>query len=361
MEEIEIGDMPSNFINRRRAGSRRAVRKDVDLDFGASSRRKGDRRKKGKVSEQILDFFISHLTDEQKELVQHLKEKEDKKLVLVKYIFSVLPLFASVATAAFSYLIVIFKEKPIIDPVFIVVMFNILIVIMLGGMSTISIALIKYLSSLKTDSIIAMRQINCNRQAIYSALFAKVEGRYPSYSELSVNSNDRYNMMYGSHRKYPIDNMDFRRSYTEPCNYWMFSVLKWILKAGNFLFVFRPLIKRMPMTEMILNNKVPRVFHLSSDFFSMVSIAFLTLILMPLPLVGNMLLANLSKEVADKIIWNVGPWLTVSEIELSWLIGAGLTLIAMYIYLGFIVTTFKNTYQIIATALTADKEYSDKG
>ena len=115
------------------------------------------------------------------------------------------------------------------------------------------------------------------------------------------------------------------------------------------------------MTEMILNNKVPRVFHLSSDFFSMVSIAFLTLILMPLPLVGNMLLANLSKEVADKIIWNVGPWLTVSEIELSWMIGAGLTLIAMYIYLGFIVTTFKNTYQIIATALTADKEYSDKG
>jgi len=234
---------------------------------------------------------------------------------------------------------------------------NILIVIMLGGISTISIALIKYLSSLKTDSIIAMRQINCNRQALYSALFAKVEGRYPHYAELGVNDDGRYNLMYGRHRKFPIDNMDFRNSYSDPCNYWMFSVLKWILKTGHFLYVFRPIINRLPMSKMIMKNKVPRVFHLSSDFFSMLSIAFLTLLLMPLPLVGNLLLANLPVGEESQVVWSLGSWMTLNELEVSWLTGLGITLVTMYIYLGFVVSTFKNTYQIIDTALSSDKEY----
>lgn len=357
MEDIEIGNIPKSYNNRRRLSGRRAIKKNAVSGVSTVTRRKEERRKTGKISEKTLNFFISHIRDEQTELIQHLKEKEDKKLVLVKYIFSILPVFATVATVAFSYMIFIFKEKLDIDPAFIVIMFNMLIVIMLGGISTISIALIKYLSSLKTDSIIALRQINCNRQALYSALFAKVEGRYPRYPELDVNSNDRYSMLYGSHRKFPIDNMDFRKSYSEPSQFWMFSVLKWIFMAGNFLFIFRPLVRRFPMSDMIMENRVPRVFHVSSDFFSMLSIAFLTMLLMPLPLVGNMLLADLSKGDEYQVSLMLGPWITLNEIEISWLVGASITIIAMYIYLGFIVSTFKNTYKIIHAALASDKEY----
>ena len=359
MENITIGEMPDNFINKRKR-SRRKLRNKNDYCVAVNNKkdpRSGDRRKSGLISEDTLDYFISHVRAEQVELVQHLKEKEDKKLVLIKYIFSVLPVFATVATVAFSYMIVIFKEKLLIDPAFIVMMFNMLVVILLGGISTISIALIKYLSSLKTDSIIAMRQINCNRYALYSALFAKVEGRYPSYDELLVNSNDRYNMMHGSHRKFPIDNMDFRSSYTAPCNFWFFTALKWVLKLGNFLYIPRPLIKRLPMSEMILKDKIPRVFHLSSDFFSMLSIAFLTLLLMPLPLMGNILLGNLSLWKGNSDDFTIGQWVSLSHSDISWLIGGGLTLLALYIYMGFLISTFRNSYNIISTALASDKEF----
>lgn len=147
-------------------------------------RNENDRRQSRGVSKSALEQVTDILRDEQRSLISFIADKENKKqqvfrfqltaiAILATAIVTVLPLFeqfimrqgldGGVNEIIFDdYL----KEKIFLT----LIVFNVIGLIVISLVNLTSAAVIKQITSLKSNILLAVRQLNCNREAIQDAI-----------------------------------------------------------------------------------------------------------------------------------------------------------------------------------------------
>ncbi|SEN30276.1 hypothetical protein [Nitrosomonas marina] len=93
-------------------------------------------------------------------------------------------------------------------------MFNIAGSLAVIAVSLINVAVVRYVLSIKSNITLAVRQLNCNREAIQRAITAQLCGAYPTGLEYK-NKNEWSigNTLYLTHNKFPVDNTSLRHSF----------------------------------------------------------------------------------------------------------------------------------------------------
>ncbi len=73
---------------------------------------------------------------------------------------------------------------------------------------------IKYIAAFKSQSTLAIRQINCLRQALDSITYFKFEGKFPIHLK-ALAEGSIYFKTFGKHRKFPVGNEGFRNRFID--------------------------------------------------------------------------------------------------------------------------------------------------
>jgi len=90
--------------------------------------------------------------------------------------------------------------------------FNIIFGLVLFSIGLVNIVIIKELVSIHASRLITFRQMNCIRQAMDSVRFKKHEGRYPNDWKELKQTDTKYWLTFGKHRKLPIENSGLKAS-----------------------------------------------------------------------------------------------------------------------------------------------------
>lgn len=216
------------------------------------------------VADSELDDLISHCEHRATELEGHLRDKEKKKLTIIVSSFAVLSL---VTTFSFNIAKAYAGQLDAVTTV----AFGVALLGFLCAVAFVNIAIIKYVVALKMDCLLAIRQLNCNRQAIHTFLYAKWQRIFPSRSlnEMKtkgdfdgtiLDRNTHFWRIYGRHEKYPLNNVDLRSTYIELQN-----------NKGK-------LLSRLP--------------YMPADIFAIYAIAVFTFVLLVLPMPVFILFAD---------------------------------------------------------------------
>jgi len=179
-----------------------------------------------------LDFLYSHFNNRYLYLVDLIKDKEKKKLTIIVSSFAVFSLLVTYMLSTFKGIEAI--EKVISFP------FLVISLVFLSSISVINVSIIKYIVSLKQECLLAIRQLNCIRQAINSTMFARLEGYIPrtlteemvdkkDFDRTIIDTKTKYWDVYGRHEKYPLNNVHLRKKYQS----WRFLFL-WFTSSDIF-------------------------------------------------------------------------------------------------------------------------------
>jgi len=217
------------FPDRRVENELKIVKKDKDR------RGESDRRISRGVSREALENVEGVLREEQKILLEFIADKEMKKqqvfrfqlaaiAILAASLLVALPLFEKfIAKQSISNEIV--SVGNLADNVFLLlVVFNVVGLIVIALISLTSVAVTRQITSFKTNIILAVRQLNCNREAIQDVVTARICGLYPSSNwrdEGEIHKWEPAHTIYTRHNKFPIDNADLRRSFMRRHRSWM--------------------------------------------------------------------------------------------------------------------------------------------
>lgn len=118
------------------------------------------------VDDKYVDDLLTHCEKRRIDLELHLRDKEKKKLTIIVSSFAVLSL---VITILFNISSSFAAETSATSTV----AYGIALLTFLSAIAFVNISIIKYVVSLKMDCLVALRQLNCNRQAIHTFIFAK--------------------------------------------------------------------------------------------------------------------------------------------------------------------------------------------
>jgi len=102
---------------------------------------------------------------------------------------------------------------------------------------------IKYIAAFKSQSNLAIRQINCLRQALDSMTYYRFEGKFPIHLK-ALSEGGVYYKIFGKHRKLPVGNEGLRNrfigSFTESADKSLIGFLFFtstILVSAPFLYL----------------------------------------------------------------------------------------------------------------------------
>lgn len=213
MAMIKEKDADKYVVIDRRNGFKRRVSNDTfsdqDKRQGGEDRRVGD-SDVPVISKESLTNLIETVRLEIQLLVEFFKDQERKKLNVVN---SSIGTFTIFITGLVTIIFLANKFDAIsssqqqagtsgISSEFITIMFF----VVLGGLGLINLVLIKYMASLRAGTVLAMRQLNCLRQALDSATYAQIEGYFPKKIESLYSKDTIYHAAFGKHRKLPLHN-----------------------------------------------------------------------------------------------------------------------------------------------------------
>ncbi len=150
--------------------------------------------------------MLTFLNKKYKRLGEYISDKEKKKLAIVASSFAVFTFLVTVALGIFKDGIAITNSMSLFY----------LVIIFITGIAVINISIIKYIVTLKLSWILAVRQINCIRQAINTIMFAKIEGYLPltlteenvrnkKFKNTILDNKSTYWNLYGRYEKYPLN------------------------------------------------------------------------------------------------------------------------------------------------------------
>lgn len=185
----------------------------------------GERRvQKVYMEKKKLEDLLAFLNERYNRLNEHVLDKEKKKLLIIASSFTVFTFLVTVGLGVLKDGI-----TGIPTPLLLGVSS-----IFLAGIATINTSIIKYIVTFKLSWILALRQMNCIRQAINSVLFAKIEGFIPrrlteeimrekDFKDTILDSSSTYWNLYGRHEKYPLNNVHLRQKYSSRFKIWFTS------------------------------------------------------------------------------------------------------------------------------------------
>lgn len=228
-----------------------------------TDRRSGDERRQPEyacVPKDQLDTFLEFLAARYERLSAFIQDKEKKKLIIVGASFTVLSLVTSVLMGIVSL-------EPNGFEVLLRTPFTILFVVVIIGIVFANASIIKYVVSMKCQSLLATRQANCMRQAMHNVLYAKLEGVFPrTLNEQMLKDKDtkdslldettRYWMLYGRHEKFPLNNAELRGNYKSSSIYYKSSDIFAIsaIAAYTLMLAISPIIFLMLKTDELQFN-----------------------------------------------------------------------------------------------------------
>ncbi len=150
-------------------------------------------------------------------LLQIINAKESRKISVVKLSFGVFAIVAALMTAIATFLMKM-GTNPSLE--IIEYSLSISLVVVLAGANLMNLTVMRFLVSLKSETMLAMRQLNCVRQSIHSLLYTLVNGSLPSSDFLqnkgSIDNEEDggiYYTLIGRHVKYPMNNDPLRATY----------------------------------------------------------------------------------------------------------------------------------------------------
>ncbi len=226
-------------------------------------RRQADNRS---VQKGELDAFLDFLSNRYGRLAEFIKDKEKKKLAIVGASFTVMSLVTSVLLGVVSL------DQKGIDTL-LGTPFTVLFVVVAIGVVFANAAIIKYVVSMKCQSLLATRQANCLRQAMHDVIFAKLEGLFPRKLNQRMLDNDdvkgslldqntRYWALYGRHEKFPLDNDELRGNYKAHSIYFkssdIFSIIA--IAAYTLLLAVSPIVFLIMKSEELQFNASMAMF-----------------------------------------------------------------------------------------------------
>lgn len=201
--------------------------------------RKVDRERRSNKS--ILREDLVYAIDTQKwkveQLYQLIENKEKKKFLVTNVSFGVFAVLSGLV-AAIAAMIAKYGGDLIVSYVL-----YCSLVIVIAGANLINITVIRYIMSLKSDVLLAVRQLNCVRQSLHSLMYTFIEGVGPpeDFCKNKGKPDDDRNSLYydyiGSHIKYPLNNEDLRDRYFK-------------LRKGSYVYDYRALYRSADLFAM---------------------------------------------------------------------------------------------------------------
>lgn len=195
----------------------------------------GNRRLQRSVSRDEIQYIVEVLREEQKTLIDFISDKEQKKQQVFRFqlatiallgaaMLSALPIYERFITQK-TFATSIASVGNFADQIFLVMMvFNVLGFIVIAMINFTSVAVTRQITSLKSNIILAVRQLNCNREAIQDAITARICGAYPLgdwRSSKNIKHWEPANTLYTRHNKFPIDNSGLRNSLIKRHRNWV--------------------------------------------------------------------------------------------------------------------------------------------
>jgi len=205
------------YPDRRREKNEKLIPKEND-------RRKGDpeRRKIRGITKDDLSNVTDILREEQDTLIKFISDKEQKKLQVLRFqIAAVVILGAATITALplIESFFSTFVSKEITKPLKIVypilIAYNFMGIIVVFATCLMGFTVVQHIMSIKSNVMLAVRQLNCNREAIQDVIAARLCG---TYTIGGWKSNDDIDWepaksIYLRHNKFPTNNSGLRKSF----------------------------------------------------------------------------------------------------------------------------------------------------
>lgn len=213
-------------FNRREWIDRRNVeRREDDVGFD-SEQRSGGNRRVGNERRTHIHSFIKNNCDQYAEslkwefslLSDTIRNTQRKKLMIIGSSMALLSVILTLLLSFYSLRYSDVTANELSEDLFVIGLLTILM-----GVGLINFGAIKYVAALKSAEIIYKRQLTCLRQALDAVRFYLIEGVFPRNRVKTKmdkpadkmddfdNEKSNYWMIFGNHRKLPIDNFGVRR------------------------------------------------------------------------------------------------------------------------------------------------------
>lgn len=230
-----------------------------------------ERRKSPYIEKEKLEDLLIFLNSKYEKLGEYVTDKEKKKLAIVASSFAVFTFLVTIALGIFKDGINV--KEPLA--------FFSLVMVFLLGIAVINISIIKYIVALKLSWLLAVRQMNCIRQAINTIMFTKIEGYLPhtltadkikneDYENTILDKKSRYWDLYGRHEKYPLNNVHLREKYQS----WRVALI-WFTSGDFFaisaISVFTILLVSGPAIYLHFFNDIEKLKELYGDKLVLIS------------------------------------------------------------------------------------------
>jgi len=194
-----------------------------------------------------VDSYLMFLQDRSNQLIDIIKDKEKKKLWIVGGAYAVFSLITGVVVNIFTRPV---DNVPDLFAVPSIIVISLLVV----GVVLIYTSIIKYILALKSDCILATRQLNCLRQSINSVIFSYIEKHFPKplpedmdsrrFAGTIKDTETDYWELYGQHDKYALSNITFRDTYKKGSIYFRSADLYSVLVIALFasMLIITPIL-----------------------------------------------------------------------------------------------------------------------
>jgi len=190
-------------------------RRKSNLGNGLPDKRVDDRRTFTGINIEYINTLLEQMRGDLIKSLEYYKDKERKKLLLISSSFGVVAVMISIllgASEAVSFVLPAVDSgngEPTTKAAESVA--GILPMVAVIGIALINLVITKYVISLKSESFMSIRQVNCLRQGIHSLLYFKLHSKLPcDNSELTKGA---FGALYGKHKKFDIDNESIRDRY----------------------------------------------------------------------------------------------------------------------------------------------------
>lgn len=145
-----------------------------------------------------------------------LETKERQKFAVLNVSYAI---FALLITLLITIILIASKYKDT-DVDLTAIVYWSLVLVALGTVIA-NLIVMRFISGLKCDSLLAMRQLNCSRASVHSILY-KIMGGEVAIEGKSVLDTDsiedtEYYRLIGQHIKLPLDNEQLRKTYFNEC------------------------------------------------------------------------------------------------------------------------------------------------
>lgn len=218
---------------------RRASERITVVRRNPVERSSGDRRKLRGVIKEDLNNLLDVLREEQKTLIDFISDKEQKKQQVFRFQLAAIAILAASLVVSIplferfieqqSFATEIGASHSASDRILLVMLvFNVIGLVVIAMINLTSVAVTRQITSLKSNIILAVRQLNCNREAIQDAVTGKMCGAYPLKDWRHPDKIQQWepaSTIYVKHNKFPIDNSSLRNSLTKRHRSWIVRIL----------------------------------------------------------------------------------------------------------------------------------------